>query len=209
MDSDNKVFQGENNAVGREDDINLTQKDPTLKQAIVALGWDVKTFEGEPIDMDASCFLLDKGGMTRVDEDFVFYNNLKGTGGVVRHTGDNRTGAGDGDDETIYVDMNGLPFEVMKVVFVVSIYEGDDNPNDHNFSMVKNAYIRIVNQDTGDEIIRYKLDRELDNNPHGTAMIVGALSREGPKWHFQADGEFLDGGLAAAARRYGIIVQER
>ncbi len=196
----------EPNKIKKGDSVNLTQIDPTMRQLIIGLGWEVRSFEGERVDMDASCFLLDREGMTREDEDFIFYNNLKGCEGAVRHTGDNRTGAGDGDDETIYLDLNGLPFDIEQAIFVVSIYQGYER--DQTFSQVRNTFLRVTNQETGHEICRFDIDAHVENSPKATAMIVGSVMREGPKWMFHALGEMVDGGLPALATRYGIIVQE-
>ncbi len=193
------------NKVKKGDSVNLTKLDPIMRQLMIGVGWDVKSFEGERVDMDASCFLLNREGVTREDEDFVFYNNLKGCGGAVRHTGDSRTGAGDGDDETIYVDLNGIPFDIEQVVFVVSIYQGD--AKDQTFKQVRNTVLRISNHETGHEICRFDVDEHALENQKSTAMIVGSIIREGPKWVFHALGELVDGGLPAVATRYGIIVQ--
>lgn len=192
------------NKVKRGDEQNLTRKDPTLRTAVVALGWDLRQFDREPPDLDASLFLLNRHEKTRVDSDFVFYNNQTGSEGAVRHTGDSRTGAGEGDDETIVVDLQALPFDVAKIVFVVSIYDLD--MNDNNFTHVKNVYFRIVNQDTEQEILRYELDKELESGH--TALIVGELERIGSDWIFHARGETVKGGLGVVANGYGIMVTQ-
>lgn len=184
------------------EELNLTRKDPTMKKAIIGAGWDFRFFEGDPLDMDLCAFLLDKDGMTREDEDFIFYNNDKGAGGAIRHTGDNRTGAGEGDDETIFVDLNGMPYDVHKVVFVIAIYQGEEK--DQHFGMVKNAFIRIVNEETGREMTRFDLTQE---EAHGeTGLIFCELVRDGVEWRFKATGEFIEGGLPRIATNYGIIV---
>ena len=115
------------NKVKRGDEINLTLKDPTMKAIMVGVGWDLKAFESDPLDLDASVFLLDRNEKTRVDEDFVFYNNLIGSEGAVKHQGDSRTGAGDGDDEIMMINLQELPFDIMKISFVLSIYVGFDS----------------------------------------------------------------------------------
>lgn len=205
--SDNKYFQGQNNALSKGEEVNLLQKDATLRECMIAVGWDIRTFEGDPVDLDVCCFLLNKADQTRENEDFIFYNNPKGCSGAVRHTGDSRTGAGDGDDETIYFDLNGLPFDVAKAVFVLSIYNGEER--EHHFGMVRNTYLRVVNHESGDEIVRYDLTPELEqSSPSATAMVVAEIVREGPKWHFRAVGEPVEGGLARIATNYGIVVQE-
>ncbi|NCC20996.1 MAG: TerD family protein [Alphaproteobacteria bacterium] len=201
-----KDFRDEINRVKKGDSVNLTKKDPTLRQLVIGLGWDVRSFENEKVDMDASCFVVGRDGKTRVDSDFVFYNNLKGVEGAVRHTGDNRTGAGDGDDETIFVDLNGLPFEVDKVIFVVSIYHG--NLQGQDFSQVRNVFLRIGNQESGEEICRYELDDLVGGEAkQTTAITVGSINREGPQWVFYAIGDTHSKGLGSVASTYGIIVQ--
>lgn len=191
------------NRVTRGEEINLTRMDPSMKRVLIALGWDVIGFEGEPPDLDGSVFLLDKDDQTREDEDFVFYNNMKGCDGAVEHYGDNRTGAGDGDDETMFIDLNGLPFDIQKVEFTVSIYEAEERG--HSFNNVRNTFIRLINRDTEREICRYELDDEI-HEKSATAMIVCHLRREGPNWFFEARGEPVDGGLAQIATDRGIIV---
>lgn len=186
--------------------VHLMNKDPTLKELVVAAGWDVKTMEGDPPDLDLSCLMLGLDGQTREDSDFVFYNNMKGCGGAVRHTGDSRTGAGDGDDETIYIDLNGMPFDVDQVLLIISVYEGDIR--DQELRMVRNAFIRVGNYETGFELARYDLDPEIEASRNGTVVVAAALVREGPRWIFKTVGEIMEGGLGAIARRHGIIVAE-
>lgn len=191
------------NKIKRGDEVNLTQKDPTMAEIMVGVGWDLRAFESHPLDLDASLFLLDKNDKTRIDEDFVFYNNLTGSDGAVKHMGDSRTGAGEGDDEIIMMNLNELPFDIMKVSFTLSIY--DMEFEDHNFSMVKNVYFRIVNQRTGHEIFRYELDEELTGDE---GLIIGELERVGTEWIFHAIGETVDGGLGKIAGDYGMIIAE-
>ncbi len=200
------VAPEKDNLVSKDDEVNVTKKDPTFKNALVGIGWDLKKLDRDPPDLDASVFLLDRNDKTRVDEDFIFYGNLSGCDGAVTHTGDNRTGAGEGDDETMILDLNAIPFDVLKIVFTVSIYDLDMSEN--NFTHVKNVYFRLVNQDTGHELLRYELDEELHEGKHGldTGLIVGELERVGPDWIFRAVGETRTGGLVKIAARYGIIV---
>lgn len=187
--------------VKKGEEINITRLDPAIREVTAGIGWDLKKFEGDPIDVDASVFLLDRTGKTREDEDFIFYNNLTGCAGAVRHMGDSRTGAGDGDDEKIVIDLMALPFEVMKIVFVLSIYDMDLNAND--FSMVKNVYFRIVNNETKLETFRFDLDSDLGR---GTALYIGYLERIGSDWVYRAVGDSVMGGLAKVAADHGIIV---
>lgn len=192
------------NRVKRGEETNLTKKDPTLRYVTAALGWDLKKFDRDPPDLDASVFLLDRKEKTREDSDFIFYNNMTGCEGAVKHNGDSRTGAGEGDDETVFIDLQALPFDVLKVVFVVSIYDLDMNEN--NFTHVKNVYFRIVNQDSEQELARYELDAELESG--GTGLIVAELERLGSDWIFRTRGETVKGGLGHIAHKYGIIVQQ-
>lgn len=191
------------NKVKRGDEINIIQKDPTIKQLIIGVGWDLKKFDSKPLDLDASIFLLNVEDKTRVDEDFVFYNNLNGSDGAVKHLGDSRTGAGEGDDEVIQLDLMGLPFDIVKIVFTLSIY--DMEMLDHNFSMVKNVYFRLVNQENEHEIFRFELDEELTG---GEGLIIGELERIGTEWIFHAVGETVEGGLGKIADNYGMLIKE-
>lgn len=192
------------NRAKRGEEINLSRKDPALRYITAGLGWDLKKFDRDPPDMDASVFLLNRNEKTREDSDFVFYNNMSGCDGAVKHNGDSRTGAGDGDDETIFIDLQALPFDVLKIVFVVSIYDLDMNEN--NFTHVKNVYFRLVNQDSEQELVRYDLDSELEGG--GTGLIVAELERMGSDWIFRTRGDTVKGGLGHIANGYGIQVQQ-
>lgn len=189
--------------VTRNEEINITKLDPGIHDITVGIGWDLKRFEGDPIDVDASLFLLDRNGNTREDEDFVFYNNAAARDGAVKHQGDSRTGAGDGDDEKITIDLMALPFEIMKIAFVVSIYDLDLNSN--NFSMVKNVYFRIENNQTSLETFRFELDGDLGS---ATGLYIGYLERIGSEWIFKALGEPIHGGLSKIATDFGIVVAQ-
>ena len=191
------------NRVSVGDDVNLTEMDPTLRNVLIGAGWEVNVFDSEVMDVDLSVFLLNAKGETREDADFVFYNAPETCEGSVRHTGDSRTGAGDGDDETVKIDLTGIPFDVVKVVFVLSIYKGLEK--DQSMSMVRDGFLRIVNADTNIELVRYELDSDIENKTE-KAMIVGSLNREGPKWHFTPIGEFAAGGLKEVATNYGLII---
>ena len=191
------------NKIKTGEEVNLTLKDPTLNEILVGVGWDLKKFDAKPLDLDVSMFLLGTNDKTRVDEDFVFYNNMIGCDGAVKHMGDSRTGAGDGDDEVMMVTLNQLPFDVAKIAFVLSMYDMDFEG--HNFSMVKNVYFRIENKNTDHELFRYELDDELTGDE---GLMIGYLERVGAEWMFQAVGETVKGGLGAVADDYGIIVME-
>ncbi len=194
--SDNRITKGE--------EVNLMEKDPTMTNVMVGMGWVLNSFDADTLDLDVSCFLLNNEGKTVVDEDFVFYNNLEARDGAVVHNGDNMTGAGDGDDESISIDLNAVPFEIMKIMFVISIYKGDEK--DQQMSSVRSPYIRLINSSNGFEILRYELTEDMKDSEGETAMLVASLNREGPKWHFEAVGELVQGGLAKVATDYDIIV---
>lgn len=192
--------------VKKGEEINISRLDPLMREITVGVGWDLKRYEGEPIDVDASVFLLDKNDRTREDEDFVFYNNLAGRDAAVRHLGDSRTGAGDGDDEKILIDMQRLPFEVVKVAFVLSIYDMDTAVVSSDFSYVKNVYFRIVNNETDHETFRFELDENLGK---ATGLYIGYLERVGSDWMYKAVGEPIPGGLAQIANDFGIVVAQQ
>ncbi len=189
--------------VRRGEEINISRLDPTIREITVGVGWDLKKFEGDPIDVDASVFLLNREDKTREDEDFVFYNNLVACDGAVRHRGDSRTGAGDGDDEKIVVDLMALPFEIVKIAFVLSIYDMDGSSND--FTAVKNVFFRIVNNETTLETFRFELDENLGN---AAGLFIGYLERQGSEWVYKAVGDPIPGGLSKIAAEYGILVQQ-
>ena len=147
--------------------VSLSKAAPNLTQVLVGLGWDARSTTGAPFDLDASA-LLCQSGRVLGDEWFVFYNNLKSPDGSVEHTGDNLTGEGEGDDEQIKVNLAGVPADVEKIVFPVSIYDAENRSQ--NFGQVRNAYIRIVNQAGGAEIARYDLSEDAATE---TAMVFG------------------------------------
>lgn len=188
----------------REERANLTRLDPTLRKIMVGIGWDVAGFGSEPPDLDVSIFMVDKNEKTRIDEDFVFYNNLKSLDGSVEHMGDNRTGAGEGDDENIRIDLEKTPYEVFRIYFVISIYEAELKRQ--SFKSVRNSFLRITNEETGIELMRFNLDQEFVDTPDATAVNVGFLERSGPNWFFEGLGKMTKGGLKELATQYGIIV---
>ena len=187
------------------DDIGLTNKDQTLKKVIVGAGWEVKSFEGEDPDLDLSCFIYDKDRQTRKDEDFVFYNNRTSEEGELRHMGDSRTGAGEGDDESIEIDLQAFPFDVAGIMLVISIHDGE--VNDQDFTMIKDVFVRILNAETGQELCKLEIPDDLLAEEGGFAMKVGRIFRDGPKWRFHAGTEIVQkGGLRAIATDYGMII---
>lgn len=194
-----QVFQ-----LKRGSQANLTRLDPTLKRIMIGIGWDVTGFENQTPDLDVSVFLLDKTEKTKVDEDFIFYNNLHNIDGSVEHMGDNRTGAGDGDDENILIDLMAMSYEISRVYFVISIYEAE--LRNQTLTSVRNCFLRIVNDETGIELMRFNLDEEFKEEPNATAVKVGFLERSGPNWFFEGTGTMHKGGLKEIATEYGITV---
>lgn len=187
----------------KEDDIfyDLNQIDPTLKTLRIAAGWDLREFDGENIDVDLSCFILGKDGKTREDSDFIFYNNLQGAELAVKHLGDNRTGFGERDDEAILINLSALPFDVYKIVFTVSIYMADER--DQTFTMVENAFVRAVNENTEKELAR---DDMAEKFADATAVRFCELERVGTNWHFRKIHEPANGGLKEIAEGYDLLI---
>ncbi|MBQ6972825.1 MAG: TerD family protein [Synergistaceae bacterium] len=182
--------------------VDLTKGNPGLSKILVGLGWDVKKYDGGyDFDLDASAFFLGADGKVPSDSDFVFYNNLMHNSGSVQHMGDNLTGEGDGDDEQIKVDLTKVPAYVSKIAFTVTIHEADVRRQ--NFGQVSNAFIRIVDESNGKELIRYDLGEEFSVE---TAVIVGELYRQGQEWKFNAVGSGFKGGLRALCRNFGVNV---
>ena len=178
-------------------------KDSIVNRISVCLGWDTAKYDDDgDFDLDASAFVVTKAGITRSDSDFVFYNNLKHPSGGVIHSGDNLTGSGNGDDEVIRVDLEKLPKYADKVVFCVTIFEAERRMQ--NFGMVENSYIRIVDDVTGNEIMRYDLKEKFGNS---TAIIAGEIYRDESKWKFHAVGEGLDGGLLELCKEFEVEVE--
>lgn len=181
--------------------VSLSKEDPGLSKILIGLGWDVRSTDGTDFDLDASAFLLGAGDKVRGDTDFIFYNQLRSSDGSVEHTGDNRTGEGDGDDESVKVNLTGVPAEIQKIAIAVTIHEGESRRQ--NFGMVQNAFIRVVNDTTGREIARYDLSEDASTE---TAMIFGEVYRHNAEWKFRAVGQGYQGGLGPLARNYGVNV---
>lgn len=193
--SDNRVALG--------DDINIMEKDPALQHITIGVGWDSNAFDGEAFDLDVSLFLLGTDEKTRSDDDFIYYNNMAASEGGVTHHGDSRTGAGAGDDEAISIDLHALPFDVVKIAIVLSIYKGAEKEQD--LGGVRKSYVRLVNEANGHEILRFDLGEHFEGK-FETAALVGSINREGPKWHFTPLAEFEAHGLAPIAERYGMLI---
>lgn len=179
--------------------VNLSKEAPSLKKLVVGLGWDPRATDGAAFDIDGSVFLLKADGKVRSDADFIFYNNLKSTDGSVVHLGDNTSGAGDGDDEKITIDLAAVPADIEKITFGVTIHDAEARKQ--NFGMVSKAYIRCLNADGDKEIARYDLSEDSSTE---TAMIFGEIYRVNADWKFRAVGQGFAGGLGPLARSFGI-----
>jgi tellurium resistance protein TerD len=181
--------------------VSLTKEAPGMTAVLVGLGWDARTTTGTDFDLDASALMLNSSGKVVSDKHFIFFNNMTSPDGSVEHTGDNLTGEGEGDDETIKVNLAAVPAEVDKIVFPVSIYDGQTRQQ--GFGQVRNAFIRIVNQSGGTEIARYDLTEDASTE---TAMLFGELYRNGPEWKFRAVGQGYSSGLAGIAADFGVTL---
>ena len=182
--------------------VDLTKNNPGLSRILVGLGWDVKKYDGGyDFDLDAAAFVLGVNGKVLSDADFVFYNNLKHSSGAVQHMGDNLTGAGEGDDEQIKVDLSKLPGNADKVAFTVTIYDAEARKQ--NFGQVSNAFIHILDEANGKELIRYDLGEDFSVE---TAVVVGELYRQAGEWKFNAIGSGFKGGLKALCQNFGVNV---
>ena len=182
--------------------VDLTKGNPGLKKITVGLGWDVNRYDGgADFDLDASAFLLGTTGKVLRDEGIVFYSNAKDPSGAVQYGGDNRTGDGEGDDEQIFVNLADIPADIQKVDFTVTIYDAIERRQ--NFGQVNNAYVRIVDDATGMELIRYDLEEDFSIE---TAVVVGEIYRHNGEWKFNASGSGFQGGLEALCVNYGVNV---
>ena len=181
--------------------VNLSKEAPGLVNLKVGLGWDTRATDGAGFDLDGAVFLLDAQGKVRSDSDFIFYNNLKSSDGSVVHSGDNRTGEGEGDDETVSIDLSKVPADVDKVVLAVTIHDAEARRQ--NFGMVGKAFIRCINAANNSEIARYDLSEDSSTE---AAMIFGEVYRNGADWKFRAIGQGFNGGLGPLARNYGVNV---
>ena len=181
--------------------LSLTKEAPGLKKALVGLGWDPRATDGQEFDLDASAFLLGANGKARSSADFIFYNQMSSACRSANHTGDNRTGEGDGDDEQIQVDLSLVPADVQRIAITVTIHDADQRRQ--SFGQVSNAFVRIVNEETGAEVVRYDLSEDASTE---TAMIFAELYRHNGEWKFKAIGQGYAGGLKAMCDQYGIAI---
>jgi tellurium resistance protein TerD len=181
--------------------LSLTKQAPNLRSIHVGLGWDERSTSGAAFDLDASALMLNASGKIISDSHFVFFNNLASPDGSVKHNGDNLTGAGEGDDESIVVELTSVPPHCERIVFPVSIYEAEQRGQ--SFGQVRNAFIRVVNQDGGADLTRYDLTEDASTE---TAMIFGELYRHSGEWKFRAVGQGYVSGLRGIAQDFGVSV---
>ncbi|MEF9991559.1 MAG: TerD family protein [Romboutsia sp.] len=182
--------------------VDLTKGNPGLKNLIVGLGWDTNKYDGGfDFDLDTAAFLIGQDGKVTSDSDFIFYNNLKHTSGSVEHIGDNRTGLGDGDDEAMLVDMSKIPSNISKIAFTVTIHDAMDRRQ--NFGQVSNSYIRVLNKDNNEELIKYELGEDFSIE---TAVVVAEIYKHNGEWKFNASGSGFEGGLEALCKNFGINI---
>lgn len=185
--------------------LSLTKEFPSLKLVRFGLGWDAKSTDtGVDFDLDASAFMLNNQKKllnTNTGEGFIFYNQPSAIG--IQYGGDNRTGSGEGDDETLDVDLNSLQSTVESVMITATIYHARSRKQ--NFGQVKNAYIRLIDAETGTELVRYDLSEDFGTE---TALMFGELYRHNGEWKFRAVGQGYTGGLSALAGSFGLNIQE-
>ncbi|OON97480.1 MAG: chemical-damaging agent resistance protein C [Epulopiscium sp. Nele67-Bin005] len=183
--------------------VSITKDNPGLKKVLIGLGWDVNQFDtGGNFDLDTAAFMVTDAGQISQAEDFVFFGNLQHPSGSVTHLGDNLTGVGDGDDEQIEIDLETVPEHLTHIAFTVTIYDAETRRQ--NFGQVNNAYIRIYNQETGEELVCYDLGEDFSIE---TAAIFGELYKHGSEWKFNAIGAGYQGGLAALCDNFGVEVE--
>lgn len=180
--------------------ISLSKEAPGVSKFIIGLGWNERKTAGEEFDLDASAFGLNPDtGKVNDDGDFIFYGQKEHASGAFRSTGDNKTGQGDGDDEQIIVDTSLMPANVQKLAFTCTIHEAAARRQ--SFGMLTNAYIRVVDEGTGNELVRYDLSEDYSVE---TALIFGELYKLNGEWKFKAIGQGFADGLAGLCRNFGV-----
>ena len=182
--------------------VSLTKGNPGLKHIVVGLGWDTNKYDGGfDFDLDSAAFLLDENGKVNADTDFIFYNNLKHSSGAVEHLGDNLTGEGNGDDEQVKVDLSLVPQNISKIAFTVTIHEALERRQ--NFGQVSNSYVRVIDEDTNQELLNYELGEDFSIE---TAIVVCEIYRHNGEWKFNALGSGFEGGLEALCKNFGVNI---
>jgi tellurium resistance protein TerD len=182
--------------------VSLSRTAPTLKNIWVGLGWEARSTDGADFDLDASAFLVGENGKVRGDEDFIFYNQLSSPCGSVEHTGDNRTGIGDDDDdEAIEIDLSKVSSRIKRIIVCVTIHDAEERKQ--NFGQVSDAFMRIVNMENDVEIARFDLTEDYSTE---TAMIFGEVYSHNGEWKFKAVGQGFSGGLELMCKQFGVTV---
>ena len=181
--------------------VSLSKTDPNLKNVLVGLGWDTRSTDGQDFDLDTSVFMATENGKVPSDRHFIFYNQLVSLCGGVEHTGDNLTGDGDGDDESVIVQLDKVESNIKSLFITVTIHDAEARRQ--NFGQVSNAFVRIVNNDTSDEIVRFDLSEDYSTE---TAMVFGEIYRHNGEWKFRAIGQGYTGGLYSLCQQYGVNV---
>lgn len=182
--------------------VDLTKGNAGLDAILAGLGWDINRYDGgQDFDLDVSVFMTNDQGIVETDSNFIFYNNPQDTAGSVVYSGDNRTGQGDGDDETVSITLSKVPANVAKISFTVTIHEAD--ARGQNFGQVSNSYIRIVDLTSNEELLRFDLGEDYSIE---TAIVVGELYRHGAEWKFAAIGSGFQGGLEALCKNFGLSI---
>jgi tellurium resistance protein TerD len=182
--------------------VDLTKTNPGLTKVIIGLGWDTNHYHGgQDFDLDASAFLTDANSRVIQDTDFIFYNNLVHASGGVEHTGDNRTGEGDGDDEQIKINFSKVPSNIHRIAITVTIHEAE--ARNQNFGQVSNAFVRVMDEESEREILRFDLGEDFSVE---TAVVICELYRHNGDWKFSAVGSGFAGGLASLCRNFGLEV---
>lgn len=179
--------------------VNLSKEAPGLKKLKVGLGWDVRVTDGTSFDLDASLFMLGSDDKAKDEGAFIFYNNSVSSCGSIKHLGDNQTGEGDGDDESLTIDLDMIPAEIEKLIIAVTIHDADTR--NQNYGQVDNAFIRIVNDESNVEVVRYDLTEDYSTE---TSLIFAELYKKDAQWRFAAKGDGFSGGLAKLLEVYGL-----
>jgi len=188
-------------SLNKGQNVSLSKTDPSLRQVMIGLGWDARSSDGADFDLDASLFMTGDNKKVPSDAYFIFYNQLRSPEGAVEHTGDNLTGDGDGDDESILVQLDKLPANISSLFITVTIHDAE--ARGQNFGQVSSAFIRCVNQDNNTEVARFDLSEDASVE---TAMIFGEIYRHNGEWKFKAIGQGFKGGLGPLAKNYGVNI---
>lgn len=188
-------------SLAKGQNVSLSKTDPSLKNVLVGLGWDARSTDGQDFDLDASIFMAAENGKVPSDSYFIFYNQLRSPCGGVEHTGDNLTGNGDGDDESVLVKLDQVQSNIKSLFITVTIHEAEARRQ--NFGQVSNAFVRLVNNDTNEEVVRFDLSEDYSTE---TAMVFGEIYRHNGEWKFRAIGQGYSGGLFALCQQYGVNV---